>query len=211
MAAFEADQTVAQIDGLHFSYPHRPLFTDWSARFPAGLSCILGDEGSGKSTLLRLLAGDMQAQGGHLQVAGVSLEQDASAYRALVFRTDPKSEMPKDQTPLQWLQGQQARYPGFDMAAVPALLAQLHLDQHQNKPMFMLSTGSRRKVWLVAAFASGAALTLIDQPFAALDKSSIVAALALLRTASSEPGRACVVADYELPHGLVLAQTLMLD
>ena len=56
MAAFEADQMVAQIDGLRFSFPQRDLFTDWSARFPEGLSCVLGDEGSGKTSLMRLLA-----------------------------------------------------------------------------------------------------------------------------------------------------------
>jgi len=210
MAGFEAQRPVARIDGLQFSYPHRRLFTDWSARFPAGLSWVLGDEGSGKSTLLRLLAGDLPAEAGRLQVAGVYLDQDTAHYRAQVFRTDPQSELPQDLTPLQWLAGLQARYPGFDMAAVPALLAQLHLEEHRNKPLFMLSTGSRRKVWLVAAFASGAALTLVDQPFAALDKPSIVATLALLRAASAMPGRAWVVVDYVPPHGLVPAQTLVL-
>jgi len=37
----------------------------------------------------------------------------------------------------------------------------------------MLSTGSKRKVWQAAAFASGAALNLIDDPFAGLDQGSI--------------------------------------
>ena len=211
MAVSEADRSIARIEGLDFSVPQRQLFSNWSARFPEGVSLVQGDEGSGKTSLLRLMAGDVPADAGRLQVAGIYLDQDAARYRAQVFRTEPQSELPQDMTPLQWLGGLRSRYPGFDMAAVPAMVAQLLLDEHQNKPLFMLSTGSRRKVWLVAALASGAALTLIDQPFAALDKASIVAVLSLLRVASLEPGRAWIIADYAAAHGLVLAQTLVLD
>lgn len=211
MAVSESDRTIARVDGLHFSVQQRPLFCNWSANFPEGVSLVQGDEGSGKTSLLRLLAGDVPADAGRLQIAGIDLDRDAARYRALVFRTEPQSELPQQLTARQWLAGLRSRYPGFDLAAVAALVAQLHLQEHQDKPLFMLSTGSRRKVWLVAALASGAALTLVDQPFAALDKTSIVAVLTLLRAASLEPGRAWVIADYEAPQGLVLAQTLVLD
>ena len=69
----------------------------------------------------------------------------------------------------------------------------------------MLSTGSRRKVWLAAAFASGAALTLLDQPFAALDKVSMGVITELLQEAAGHPERAWVVADYVAPPGVPLA------
>ena len=58
----------------------------------------------------------------------------------------------------------------------------------------MLSTGSRRKVWLAAAFASGAALTLLDQPFAAVDKASMRVMIEWLNGAA-QAGRAVVVAE----------------
>ena len=77
MAGSETGGVVAQVDGLCFSYPQGRLFTDWSARFAAGLTCIQGDEGSGKTTLVRLLAGDLPAQAGRLQVAGARLDHDA--------------------------------------------------------------------------------------------------------------------------------------
>ena len=69
----------------------------------------------------------------------------------------------------------------------------------------MLSTGSRRKVWLAAAFASGAGLTLLDQPFAALDKASMGVINELLQKAAGHPERAWVVADYVAPPGVPLA------
>ncbi|QNP48116.1 hypothetical protein [Diaphorobacter aerolatus] len=42
-----------------------------------------------------------------------------------------------------------------------------------HKPLLALSTGSLRKLWMAAAWASGAAITLIDEPLAALDKPSM--------------------------------------
>ena len=202
---------IARVDDLCFSYPQRPLFAHWSACFPAGLSLLHGEESSGKTSLLRLLDGSLAAEGGVLQVAGVSLHQDPSRYRAQVFRTDPRSEFPQQHTALQWLDEVRLRYPAFDAAGVPAWLDALSLREHQHKPMHMLSTGSRRKVWLVAALASGAALTLLDQPFAALDRTSIVAVCDLLRDAARQGDRAWVLADYEAPRGLALAQTITLD
>lgn len=201
---------IARVDDLSFSHPQRALFAHWSARFPVGLTLVQGEESSGKTSLLRLLAGDLPAGGGVLQVAGVRLDQDPARYRDQVFRTDPQSELPQQVTPLAWLEGVHRRCPAFDTAGVPALIEKLSLREHRDKPIYMLSTGSRRKVWLVAAFASGAPLTLLDQPFAALDKVSIMAVRQLLHEACLQPDRAWVVADYEGPPGLALAQTITL-
>ena len=73
-----------------------------------------------------------------------------------------------------------------------------------DKNIFMLSTGSRRKLYLAAAFASRAALTLLDTPFAALDKISIRFALTLLAEATQDSSRLWVLADYAQPEGMTL-------
>jgi energy-coupling factor transporter ATP-binding protein EcfA2 len=75
----------------------------------------------------------------------------------------------------------------------------------------MLSTGSKRKVWLAAALASGAAVTLLDEPFAALDQASINFVLELLADATEHPTRAWVMADYTAPEGVPLAAIIDLD
>ena len=72
------------------------------------------------------------------------------------------------------------------------------LRPHIDKPLYMLSTGSRRKVGLVGAAASGAALTLLDTPFAALDGPSRNVLAELLEDAASGD-RAWLVADFERP------------
>jgi energy-coupling factor transporter ATP-binding protein EcfA2 len=65
------------------------------------------------------------------------------------------------------------RYPQFDHALLPALTEGLSLTPHLEKKLFMLSTGSKRKVYLAAAFAARATLTLLDDPYASLDRASI--------------------------------------
>jgi len=84
----------------------------------------------------------------------------------------------------------------------------LALEPHLPKSLYMLSTGTKRKVFLAGAFASGAAVTLLDEPFAALDRASIGLVLELLQEAATHPRRAWVVADYVAPAGVSLAATV---
>lgn len=201
---------VLQADGLCFAYPQRVLLAQWSARVAPGVTLVRGDEGSGKTTLLRLLAADLPVQAGQLQIQGVRLDAQPQAYRRLVYRTDPWSDAQDQLTALEYFASLHARYPQWDQPLLEDLIGALALTTHQSKPMYMLSTGSKRKVWLAAAFASGAVLTLLDEPFAALDKASIGVVTELLQDAATHAARAWIVADYAAPAGVPLAGELVL-
>jgi ABC-type multidrug transport system ATPase subunit len=86
----------------------------------------------------------------------------------------------------------------------------LDMHQHREKRLHMLSTGSRRKVMVLAALASGAAVTLLDQPFAALDLASIRIIQEVLHEAADHPSRAWIVADYEAPANFDTTRVLRL-
>jgi ABC-type multidrug transport system ATPase subunit len=199
---------VLQARSLCFSWPGRALFSRWSADIPAGLTLVRGDDGGGKSTLLRLLAGQLAVDSGELGIQGISLRDAPEAYRAQVFFTDPRTEAFDALTPAQFFEAQRLRYPGFDTHALKQLTEGLALDAQMGKQLFMLSTGSKRKVFLAAAFASGAALTLLDMPFAALDKPSIACVMEALQDAVGQTARAWVMADYAAPAGLRLASVI---
>lgn len=147
-----------QVDGLCFGYPQRALFTDWSARIPPGVSLVRGGDGSGKTTLLRLLAEALPNQGGHLRLNDTSLRDQPGAYRRQVFWADPRSDAFEQITPADYLTSLHPLYPGLDELRWGELITGLSLAPHLDKPLYMLSTGSKRKVWLAAAFASGAAI-----------------------------------------------------
>ena len=74
----------------------------------------------------------------------------------------------------------------------------------------MMSTGTRRKVLLATALAANSAVTLLDQPFMALDRPSIDYLLELLAKAAQETDRAWLVADYEAPGQIALAGVIRL-
>ena len=199
---------VLTVDGLNFSYQGHPLFINFSARIPAGVTFIQGGDGRGKTTLVRLLAGDLPVESGNLQLMGVILAEDSQAYRDRVFWIDPRTDAKDALSPSAYFETIKAKFPGFDAKVLEALITGLSLDDHVDKSLYMLSTGSKRKVWIAAAIASGAELILIDDPFAALDKPSIRFITQLLQDASAQSTRAWVISGYEAPEGVNLAQII---
>jgi ABC-type multidrug transport system ATPase subunit len=177
---------------------------DFSAQPANGLMLVRGGGGRGKTTLAQLLAGELAADAGQLQLGGVWLHEQPAAYRQQVFWADTRSDVHDALTARDYLRQVQRRYPAFDEARLNRAIEGLSLAPHLDKNIFMLSTGSRRKLYLAAAFAAGAALTLLDTPFAAFDKVSIRFALTLLAEAAQDSDRLWVLADYEQPEGMTL-------
>lgn len=171
-----------------------------SFTWPAGVSWICGDEGTGKTTLLRLLAGDLQPTAGQVL-----------APKDHVFWVDLQDAAHDTTTVQSCWDALRARWPNWNDDLLQDLAQELDMQQHANKRLNMLSAGSRRKVMVLAALASGASVTLLDQPFAALDLASIRILHEFLHEAAEHPTRAWIVADYEAPSNLALACVLNLD
>ncbi|MBK7657028.1 MAG: hypothetical protein IPJ18_20410 [Betaproteobacteria bacterium] len=74
----------------------------------------------------------------------------------------------------------------------------MNLHPHLEKQPYMLHR-SRRKVALVGLLASGATVTCVDQPYAALDSPSIKVLRDFLSDMANHPARSWVVADYMWP------------
>jgi ABC-type multidrug transport system ATPase subunit len=164
------------------------------------VSWVCGDEGKGKTTLLRLLAGNVQPTTGQVLMP-----------EGGVFWVDLQ-DAAHDATTVQASWGAlRAHYPHWNQALLQDLAEELDMTQHLDKRLNMLSAGSRRKVMVLAALASGAAVTLLDQPFAALDLTSIRILHELLHEAAEHPSRAWIVADYEAPSDLPVVSVLNLD
>ena len=199
---------VLEVQGLTFHYPQRELFNQFSLSVMPGITLVSGGDGRGKSTLLRLIAGDIKAQAGTLAIHGTLLAEQPLAYKAQVFCTDPRSTSFDQVTALAYFEGLRAHYPQWDEALLAQLFAGLSLEPHVDKPLYMLSTGSKRKVWMAAAFACGAPLTLLDEPFAVLDKVSILFVRSLLKAQAMNPSRAWLLANHDAPDGVPLVDLI---
>ncbi|MEF7614490.1 ATP-binding cassette domain-containing protein [Aquincola sp. MAHUQ-54] len=181
-----------QADRLVFSHGGAPLLQGLSFTIGLGLTLVRGGDGRGKSTLLRLIAGSLQPAGGTL------------CRHAATLSFENPSDPAHDQAVAgAWLQARLAPFPhALPPDEVRRLVDGFGLAEHIDKPLYMLSTGSRRKVGLVAAAASQAALTLLDTPFAALDGPSRERLARLLAEEAAGTSRAWIIADYEWPPGL---------
>jgi ABC-type multidrug transport system ATPase subunit len=150
---------------------------------PPGLVAVTGDEGAGKTSLLRRL--------------GQNLRELPTRVSCPVLWLDLSLPGQDDHAPHQVWDGLRQRCPHWDMQLQQDLVEALDLHPHLGKKLFMLSTGSRRKVALVGLLASGATVTCLDQPFAALDASSALVIRDFLADVADHTTRTWVVADYE--------------
>ena len=205
-----AHPDILRVQALNFAYDGEPaLVRDWSATIGAGVTLLHGDTGSGKSTLLRLLAGVLPA-GGQLSLAGVRLDADATAYRRNVFFCDPASDRFDQRSARDTTALLGAGDPHFNADRWHGLVEGFALAPHLDKPMYMLSTGSKRKVWLAAALASGRALVLLDEPTGGLDAASIGCLWGELERCAARSDQAVVVASAERVDWVPLAKLIRL-
>ena len=201
---------ILHIENLHVGYPDAPPIVDgWSATIGPGVTLLHGDTGSGKSTLVRALAGAHRASG-RLTLAGVSLDSDAAVYKRNVFFVDPTTEAFDAMGVQDCAASLRSADAPFDAARWQALIDGFSLAPHLDKKMYMLSTGSRRKVWLAAALASHQPLALLDEPTGGLDAGSMRCLWRTLAEVAQEGSRAVIVASGERIDGVPLAATITL-
>ena len=165
---------------------------------PRGLIAVTGGERSGKTSFLRRLSSDLPA------LPGEAPHPDAQWLDLRLPEQD-------DETPQQVWDALRTRSPRWNAGLHQDLAEALGLATHLDKKLFMLSTGSRRKVALAGLLACGATLTCLDQPFAALDSASIKVVSAFLYDMAQHPTRTWVVADYEADARLPWRRVISLD
>lgn len=157
---------------------------------PTGLVAVTGDERTGKTSLLRRFSTELS----DTQWCDLSLP-----------------ELDDQLTPEQVWASWQQRSPQWNAALQQELVAALDMERHLGKGLFMLSAGSRRKVALVGLLASGATVTCLDQPYAALDMASIKVLRSFLQDMAEHTSRTWVVADYVADSQLPWKRVISLD
>ena len=152
----------------------RDLFTTF---LPGQVWTILGPNGVGKSTLLRTLAGLYQPIAGQVSFdgqpladiprrkrarqIGILFQDHADVFPLTVMETVLTGRHP-------WcspLQGESA----LDLERVDQVLGQVGLNGFQDRNLFSLSGGERRRVDLAALAVQDSAVVLLDEPSNHLD------------------------------------------
>ena len=203
-----------RVQGLRWQFPQasEPVFGALSFDLPAGVSCVCGDEGRGKSTLLRLLAGQLSPQGGSIGLGADGATLSPADLKHRVSWHDAHEAALDQQLDQQLVQSiLEQRVPPEAREQLPALLQGLSLQEHLGKPLYQLSTGSRRKVFIAATLARPCTLALLDQPGTALDAPSLRFLRETFARWAHNSERALLIADYQAPEDLELASLIDLD
>ncbi|MFZ6686721.1 ABC transporter ATP-binding protein [Undibacterium sp. SXout11W] len=161
------------VNKLSFHYSENKLFTDWSATIYPGIALIHGEDGCGKTTLLKLLTGRLPMSTGELCIAGIDSKQQEVSYRKQAFWVDAQSQKFESIRVDTFFSSLRENYEHFSQENLQHAVDGLSLTPHLEKQFFMLSTGTRRKVWLAAALSAECPVIALDDPFAGIDKLSM--------------------------------------
>jgi manganese/iron transport system ATP-binding protein len=177
------------------------------------LVAIVGPNGAGKSTLLKLVTGALTPWSGRLTLFGGSVE---AARRAGAIAYMPQHEQLDWDFPLTVhdvvMSGRlaairsrggwravlpMALQPAQDAAAAAEALRAVHMTDYSHRPIGTLSGGQKKRVLLARALAQNAALLMLDEPLAGVDRKSETVIRTLL-SAERDRGRTILVVLHDL-------------
>ncbi|TPE48062.1 ABC transporter ATP-binding protein [Amaricoccus solimangrovi] len=167
--------------------------------------CLLGRSGHGKSTLLRSLAGLNTLTAGEIAVDGRPVK-GPGIDRGMVFQED---------TVFPWMTVQANVEFGLLAQGIPAAerqgvarewLDKVGLGRFGDSWPKELSGGMRKRVAIATAFAGGAPILLMDEPFGPLDYVTRRDLQNLLIDLWRSTGRTIIFVTHDIEEALVLAE-----
>lgn len=154
----------------------RRLFRNLSFRLEARQALrVHGENGSGKTSLLRILAGLSSADAGSVSWKGNAIRTLGEDYRRELLFLGHGNGLKDDLTAVENLRHALALAGvAVEVAAIARALAEQGLGAIAGLPVQLLSQGQKRRVALARLpFSTVKALWILDEPFAALDASSV--------------------------------------
>jgi heme exporter protein A len=167
---------------------------------------LIGANGSGKTTLLRTLATLMLPSRGELRLFGSDPRQQLLAVRRRLGFFSHHIGLYEDLSArdnLAVFSRLAGRRPG--RAALAAALAEVGLEDRAD-PIRRYSAGMRRRVALASLLLKSPELTLLDEPFSALDPAGMAQVANIIRTL---PGTV-VVTSHQVERAAMLCTRAVL-
>lgn len=161
-----------------------------------GIHGLLGRNGVGKSTLLGVLAGQTKPDGGEVTVFDHTPFDNAKVMDQVVL-AGVDTPYPDNWSGRAILQAASLRYPRWDDQGARQLVEEFALGGAMSGKYGSLSRGQKAMVGIIVGLASGAPLTLLDEPYVGLDTHNRrVFYQRLLRM--SESGRTFLMATHHI-------------
>jgi heme exporter protein A len=186
-----------QARALTFHRQDEPVFGPLDFCLDAGeLTLIEGDNGSGKTTLMRILTGLLRPEEGELYWRGEPLTWDRCSGEVVFL--GHQLGLKADLTPHENLRFAIGLHGHREHSQIDEALARVGLGGYENEPVRKLSAGQKKRVALARLLLIPAALWLLDEPYANLDRTGIELVNGLLEAHIAHGGAALVTS-----HGAV--------
>ncbi|MBS0590729.1 MAG: heme ABC exporter ATP-binding protein CcmA [Proteobacteria bacterium] len=177
--------------GLAYARNEEAIFGPLDFSLAAGeVVLIEGDNGSGKTTLLKVLSGLIEPTAGEVLLHGVPLTLAKLSHQVALLGHLPgmKLELTVFQN-LSFAIG----LGGIRAGITPhSALASVGLAGYEDQPLRLLSAGQKKRAALARLLLVPAALWLLDEPYANLDREGIELVNRLLALHASRGGAALI-------------------
>lgn len=190
-AAIELPAPLLEARGLAYSRNEEPIFgpLDFALR-PGEVVLVEGDNGSGKTTLLRVLSGLLEPSEGSIDLCGEALTVARLSRQVALLGHQPGMKL--DLTATENLRFAIGLFGQKNGTNVDDALANVGLRGYEEVPIRQLSAGQKKRVALARLLLIPAALWLLDEPFANLDRGGIELVNRLLDAHVADGGAALV-------------------
>jgi len=132
---------------------------------------LVGPNGAGKTTLIKTLLGLTHADSGGIRIDGVSIGGDDVSYRAQIGYMPQIARFPENLSASEVF-AMLRELRGSDATLDNELITKLGLVSQLDKPLRVLSGGTRQKVNACLAFLFRPQILVLDEPTAGLDPLS---------------------------------------
>jgi len=185
------NEPLLETRALGFYRQDEPVFMSLNFRLHIGeLGLIEGDNGSGKTTLMRILAGLLHVDEGELHWRGKPLQRDQCLGEMLFL--GHQLGLKADLSPSENLRIALGLHGHRIQTSVTSALAEVGLSGYEDEPVRRLSAGQKKRAALAKLLLLPAALWLLDEPYANLDRTGIALVNRFLQEHLARGGAALV-------------------
>ena len=150
---------------LYKSFDSTVVLNDFSYKFDRGVYVLSEPSGAGKTTLLRILCGLEVADSG-------TVSKSPQAKTVMMFQEDRLLENLSVRANIMLaIQAHSQEQKQNARERITEALCAVGLEGTENKPVFELSGGQKRRVALLRTLFAGADILLFDEPLKGLDEA----------------------------------------
>jgi branched-chain amino acid transport system ATP-binding protein len=217
------EPVVLRVQGLRKSFGGVEAVAGVSLGLARGeIRALIGPNGAGKSTLFNILAGQLRADAGTVELEGrpiTGLAPHVIARRG-VGRTFQITATFASLTALENVQVARLSYrrrsavpwppaSGLEVEPARALLAEVGLAEHAGRPAAVLAYGDLKKLELAIALAGEPRLLLLDEPTAGMAAGERGALMALTASIARDRGLTVLFTEHDMDVVFAVADRIL--